>query len=190
LDVNTHLRAAQRDDAEQLARVHLASWKWAYQGLLPDAYLDRLRQDELAARWWRRLAAPEMEEAIQVVDHDGSVGGFITYGSLHDDPSWLGYAGEIYMIYLAPELTGQGLGTRLMRRACEDLEGCRCHWAVVWVLARNHGARAFYEHMGWRLDGRRRWDAFEDRSVPVVRYAKALNPVYDFDSLRQRSPIG
>ena len=36
------------------------------------------------------------------------------------------------------------------------------------------------------LDGERRWDAFGDRSVPVVRYARALNPVFDFGELAGR----
>jgi hypothetical protein len=53
----------------------------------------------------------------------------------------------------------------------------------VWVLARNDRARRFYESEGLRLDGARRWDPFGDRAVPVVRYARALNPVVDFTEL-------
>lgn len=169
--------------------MHLASWRWAYRGLLPDAYLDRMRLDELAARWWRRLAVREMEESIGVVEQDGRVRGFITYGPNRDDPTWLGYAGEIYMLYLEPELTGHGLGAQLMVRACDDLTRYRCHWVVVWVLARNHAARRFYERLGFQLDGARRWDPFADRSVPVLRYAKALNPVFDFESIGRISRI-
>ena len=53
----------------------------------------------------------------------------------------------------------------------------------MWVLARNEGARRFYEREGLRLDGESRWDSFGPRSVPVVRYAKALNPIVDFEAL-------
>lgn len=170
--------------------MHLASWKWAYRGLLPDSYLNRLRHDELAARWWRRLAAVELDEAIRVVEHDSRVGGFVSFGPRHDDATWLGYAGEVYMLYLAPELVGNGLGQELLEQAFEELSRVRCHWVVVWVLAKNERARRFYERAGMRLDGARRWDPFGDRAVPVVRYAKALNPVVDFDGLRSRSRIG
>lgn len=174
--------------------MHLESWRWAYRGLLPDSYLDRLRHDELAARWWRRLAVAE-EESIHVIERfdrksgGGKVGGFVSYGPFRDDSSWLGFAGEVFMLYLEPELVGRGLGRRLMRRATADLSRYGCHWCVVWVLARNTSARRFYEREGFRLDGARRWDPFEDRSVPVVRYARALNPVFDFDSLRRTSRI-
>lgn len=170
-------------DADELARVHLASWRAAYEELLPASYLDGLREDELAARWWRRLAAGEIDEAIRILEVDGRVGGFVTFGPLKDDASWLGYAGEIFMLYLEPALMGHGLGRVLMRRAFDELARCQCHWVVVWVLARNEGARRFYEREGLRLDGSRRWDSFGDRSVPVVRYAKALNPVVDFEEI-------
>ncbi|HJL16857.1 MAG TPA: GNAT family N-acetyltransferase [Sandaracinaceae bacterium LLY-WYZ-13_1] len=184
------MRTAHGGDADELARVHLASWRWAYRGLLPDGYLHRLRQDELAARWWRRLAAGELDESIRVLEHDGQVGGFVSFGPLRDDPTWLGYAGEVYMLYLEPELVGLGLGTALLRRAFDELGRCHCHWVVVWVLAKNERARRFYEREGLQLDGARRWDPFGDRAVPVLRYAKALNPVVDFEALRSRSRIG
>ena len=188
--VHSRVRAAETSDAEQLAKVHLDSWRWAYRGLLPDSYLNRLRQDELAARWWKTLATVDFDEAIRVVECDGEVSGFVTYGPRRDDPTWLGFAGEIYMLYLAPDLVGRGLGNRLLERAFADLARNRCHWVVVWVLAKNERARRFYERSGMQLDGARRWEPFADRAVPVVRYAKALNPVVDFDSIRSRSRIG
>lgn len=188
--VDATVRAAHGGDADALARVHLESWRWAYTGLLPDTYLARLREDELAARWWRRLAAGEMDESIRVLEHGGRVRGFVTFGPLKDDPSWLGYAGEVYMLYLAPELVGQGHGGELLSSAFEELARHRCHWSVVWVLARNERARRFYERAGMRLDGARRWDPFGERAVPVVRYAKALNPVFDWGAVRTRSRIG
>ncbi|MBX3274605.1 MAG: GNAT family N-acetyltransferase [Sandaracinaceae bacterium] len=184
------MRTADSADADALAAVHLESWRWAYRGLLPDRYLRHMRQDDLAAKWWRRLSAGALDEAVLVLEHEDEVGGFVSFGPRVDDPSWLGYAGEIYMLYLAPSLVGRGLGQRLLECAFEDLARARCHWVVVWVLAKNEPARRFYERAGMRLDGARRWDPFGDRAVPVVRYAKAINPVFDFDALRARSRIG
>jgi ribosomal protein S18 acetylase RimI-like enzyme len=118
-----------------------------------------------------------------VLEIDGRVGGFVSFGAQNDDPTWLGYSGEVFMLYLEPELTGMGLGRTLLRRAFDELGRCRCHWVVVWVLAQNQMARRFYEREGMSLDNARRWDPFGDRAVPVVRYAKALNPVFDFGEL-------
>lgn len=188
--MDVRVRAADTADADELASVHLESWRWAYRGLLPDSYLNRLRQDELAARWWRRLAAGTLDEAILVVEEEDRVAGFVTFGPRRDDPTWLGYSGEIYMLYLAPDRVGKGHGQRLLAAAFDDLARFHCHWVVAWVLAKNERARRFYERAGMQLDGARRWDPFGDRAVPVMRYAKALNPVFDFDALRTRSRIG
>lgn len=188
--VEVRVRPAERSDADDLASVHLASWRWAYRGLLPDSYLNRMREDELSARWWRRLASGELEESVRVLEVDGRVGGFVTFGPWRDDPTWLGYAGEIYMLYLAPELVGRGLGAELLFHARDELAKVRCHWVVAWVLARNERARGFYEREGLRLDGARRWDPYGDRAVPVVRYASPLNPVVDFEDLRTHTRIG
>lgn len=181
------VRVAHRSDAPELARVHLESWRWAYRGLLPDGYLSQLRQDELVARWRARLDMADLDESIRVVEREGRVRGFATSGPLRDDPSWLGHAGELYMLYLDPDAVGTGLGRLLLDACFDEMTRCRCHWAVVWVLARNERARRFYERSGLRLDGGRRWSAFGDRAVPVLRYAKALNPVFDFDALRSRA---
>jgi GNAT superfamily N-acetyltransferase len=181
--VEWSIRPAYRGDAEALARLHLRSWRWAYRGLLPDSYLRGLRLDVLAGRWFMRLAGSEAEEAVRVLDVDGRLGGFVTFGPHRDDATWLGYAGEVYMLYLAPELVGHGLGGALLEGALDELTRCRCFWVVLWVLARNERARAFYERHELRMDGAQRWDPFGEQAVPVVRYAKALNPVLDFSAL-------
>lgn len=181
--MDVRVRPADEGDADALARVHLESWRKSYRGLLPESFLASLRHERLAASWWRRLSRDEIDECVRVIEVGGRVGGFVSFGPQHGDASWLGYAGEVYMLYLLPELVGRGHGRALLRRAFDELTRCRCHWVVVWVLANNHRARRFYEREGLRLDGERRWDAFGERAVPVVRYAKALNPVVDFGAL-------
>lgn len=185
--MDARVRPAHEGDADALARIHIASWRRTYRDVLPPEYLAGMHQGDLAMRWWRTLEAGEIDEAIRVVEIDGRVGGFVTFGPQRDDPSWLGYAGEVYMLYLEPELVGLGLGRMLFRRALDELARCRCHWVVVWVLAKNYRARRFYEMESLRPDGARRWDPFADRAVPVVRYARALNPVFDFAAFERRT---
>jgi GNAT superfamily N-acetyltransferase len=177
------VRPALASDADAIARVHLTSWRTTYADVLPGDYLDGLRKQSLASRWMRRLESGEIDEAVRVLEVDGRVGGFVSFGPQKDDPTWLGYSGEVFMLYLEPRLMGRGMGRALLRRAYDELTRCQCHWVVVWVLSRNDGARRFYEREGLALDGARRWDTFGDRSVPVVRYARSLNPVVDFEEL-------
>lgn len=180
------VRNADTKDARALARVHSSSWRWAYRDLLPASYLDGLRPKLLEQRWARKLADGDLEEGVCVAEVDGKVGGFVTFGP-HHDPSWLGYAGEVFMLYVEPELVGQGVGHALLESAFERLEDAQCYWLVVWVLARNERAKGFYERAGLQPDGARRWDPFGERTVPVVRYARALNPLVDLAALSRPS---
>ena len=45
------VRPVTVDDAWGLAAVHVASWQWAYAGLLPAGQLAALSVEDRAARW-------------------------------------------------------------------------------------------------------------------------------------------
>lgn len=178
------IRAAEPDDAQSIAEVHLASWRAAYQGLLPQRYLDRMRVEPLEDRWIQRMRRPlrsgDQGGNLWVVEARGQVVGFVLVGPCLDDASLIGFAGEVLMLYIHPAHQGRGFGRALLMHALEALSGRDYYWCVIWVLAENRGARAFYERMGLRPDGARRRDRFSGQDVAVVRYAKALNPVLDF----------
>jgi hypothetical protein len=68
------IRRAQLADAAALAVVHVASWRRAYGGLLPDAYLDGLDVDRWTTRWEAALAEGDWPRR-------GTVSFDIDYGS-------------------------------------------------------------------------------------------------------------
>ena len=49
------VRSAELDDATAIARVHVATWRSAYRGLLPDEFLASLSQSHYEERWRRSL---------------------------------------------------------------------------------------------------------------------------------------
>ena len=58
--------------------------------------------------------------------------------------------GEIDELYLAPEYQGLGFGRRLFKAVRNDLADRDMDRLVVWALADNERACAFYERMGGR----------------------------------------
>lgn len=175
-------------DSRGIARVHAESWQRTYRDLLPARYLDGLRIPALTTYWHRRITSPAVggkdgRRNIWVAEQDGEVAGFAVIGPCLDEESLIGFSGEVSMLYLRPAHTGRGLGRALLEHCLEVLADREHYWCVVWVLEGNGEARAFYEHMGLRLDGARRFDTFRGKDVPVVRYAVALNPAVDFDTL-------
>ena len=61
------------------------------------------------------------------------------------------YAGEIFELYLAPEFQGLGFGKRLFEVALQDLADHGYGSTVVWALADNDRAMAFYRKLGGKI---------------------------------------
>jgi GNAT superfamily N-acetyltransferase len=143
----------------------------------------------LTARWRQRLRAETRvgyhASDVWVVEDAGRVAGFAQIGPCGGDRSLAGFAGEVYMLYVHPGQTGRGLGRALLGHSLDILAGRGYYWAVIWVLQKNDGARAFYQRAGLRPDGTTRREHFAGRRVPVMRYAKAINQVLDFEALRR-----
>jgi len=182
--VSVSIRFAARHDASGLAAVHVASWRHAYgDGLLPDRYLRSLSIGALTPRWRDRIDAQGGDQAILVAESDGRVLGFACVGLCRDNEDLAYFAGEVTMLYIDPRFHNRGVGAELLEAALCSLEDAGLTWAVVWVLEGNVEARTFYERQGMQQDGAFRTDLIAGHPVPVVRYARAINPAVDLDDL-------
>ncbi len=131
-------------DAEELARVHVASWRETYRGLLPDAFLARMSEPGFARRFRRGLTEPGDSLTLAAADRYGLV------GYLQGGASRRGIAGEaeIATLYVLRQAQGQGLGGRLMSDAARVLAAQGSRSLMISVLRDNIRARGFYEHLG------------------------------------------
>jgi ribosomal protein S18 acetylase RimI-like enzyme len=149
------IREATAIDAESIARVRVASWRASYRGIIDDAYLDALSVDAGRDRYLRTFdPAPAAGFTRVAADDDGRVVGFAT-GGVARGPGAARRQGEVWMIYLMPDAQRHGLGTRLMRSMARGLDRRGLGSMVVWALARNDPARAFYERLGGRVAAER-----------------------------------
>lgn len=141
------VRAATAADADAIAQVHTESWQHAYRGLFPEEYLVSLDWRSRRTFWRNELSAANLPGRVAVLD-GGSRGilGFAAAGPARDEDLESG-SDELYAIYLDPTVWRMGWGSRL---AAEVLEA---RPTVVWVLADNNRARAFYARMAFRADG-------------------------------------
>ncbi|HEX5937279.1 MAG TPA: GNAT family N-acetyltransferase [Actinomycetota bacterium] len=168
------IRAATPEDARAIAMVHVASWRAAYRGLLPDAYLDRLSVDEREAQRREHLDDPSSERGTLVAEEDGRIVGFATFGPSRDEDAPPG-TGEVPAIYLDPGVVGTGVGRALFAEAASGLRNAGFTRATLWVLGANERARLFYERAGWTLDGATSRHDFDCANEPMVRYAVDLS---------------
>ena len=165
------IRRARPEDARAVAEVHVGSWRHAYRGLLPDAYLDRLSVEDREAMW--REAFGEPDEGAFVAESDGRIVGFAAFGPSRDEDAGDGI-GEIPAIYVEPSTVGRGVGRELIEAATAALREAGHRRATLWVLEANERARRFYEKAGWAWDGTVDRHDFDCANEPVVRYAVDL----------------
>lgn len=140
------IRPAILADAAAIARVHVASWRATYPGLILDAVLANLSEERHAAHWEQTLSAPQAPECVFVAeDEAGVIVGFASGGPTRsEDPA---YAGELYTLYLLPAAQGQGLGKALLRAVARNLAARAMHSLIVWALKGNPACQ-FYAAQG------------------------------------------
>lgn len=144
------IRSAELRDVSALVRVHAASWRTTYAGLVEDAFLDRLERElDLRIEQRReRVARPDAAVWVACTPKDHVVG-FIDGGPIREPLE--AYDQELYAIYLLQGWQGMGIGRALIRQLARHLESNGGQKLLVWVLKENSSGRSFYERLGGRL---------------------------------------
>jgi len=137
------IRPARVGDAEGIANAHDAAWRDAYRGVIPGVELERMIARR-GPRWWN--GAIESGAGLLVAVFDEEIVGYALFGR-NRTPS-MPYSGEILEIYLVPKCQGLGLGRRLFNAARRELAEHGYLSLIVWALADNEKALAFYRRMG------------------------------------------
>ena len=148
------IRTAQPGDAGRIAEVHVATWRVAYAGMLPDPVLLGLKSATERAYWRRAIAAGAHDCSVYVAaSEDGDIFGYGSAGPAR--ANGLPFAGEIYTLYVTPDHQGRGLGRGLLHAMFDRMRRQGKASAMLWVLAANP-ARFFYRAMGGTLVAERR----------------------------------
>lgn len=138
------IRDAKRKDAEGIARVHEAAWRSTYQGIIPHLHLEKI----IAHRgpgWWERSLTRGRTETL-ILTYQDQPQGYVSFGAARALRT--GATGEIFELYLAPSFQGLGLGKRLFVAAHQALKKRGHSSLIVWSLAENESACAFYGRLG------------------------------------------
>lgn len=136
------IRPATLTDAYCISRVQVETWRSAYRGIVPDAYLAGLSTEQRALRWRERLST---SERILVAELNGEVVGFVSGGAVHEQ--FEGYDAELHAIYLLERSQRTGIGTNLLIELARRLDEAGFKSMLVWLFEANRASR-FYEKLG------------------------------------------
>lgn len=135
------LRPVRPADASAVARVYVDTWRDAYRGLIPQAYLDSMSHALHERRWRQAFAAGGWGFVAEL---DRRIVGFASGGRCRSRGRW---SGELFVLYVLPPWQGRGVGRALFDATYFELARRGHPDMLVWVLSTNP-ARRFYEHLG------------------------------------------
>ncbi|ASU38032.1 GNAT family N-acetyltransferase [Herbaspirillum sp. meg3] len=139
------VRRATVDDAALIAQVRIDSWRAAYRGMIPDAYLDGMKVGDSTRMWTRVLSAASDAACTFVAEVDGELVGFAAGITLAERK--LDFDAELTALYVLPSAQRAGIGRRLLTEVVATLGAAGAPNMLVWVLAQNKKARDFYAHL-------------------------------------------
>lgn len=147
------IRWAQLEDIRDLSLVHSEAYRNAYQGIIPDKYLNQVTPKVREKYFYTALT--QGEERIAIAIHDKKTVGCMILKACGDD-DLQSHSGEIAAIYLLQNYRDIGLGKTLLKWGIEKLKAFGCTTVAIWVLRENHKAIRFYEKQGFTRDGAER----------------------------------
>ena len=131
------IRKATRSDFQDIAAVHVESWKDTYSDVLPAEFMAGQIERELARHW--RETEIQNQDIVLVAEQDSLVG-FVAV--------WCRPVPFIDNLHVKPSHRSKKLGTALMQAAVKELIHKGHKAGYLWVFERNEKAIRFYDRLG------------------------------------------
>ncbi len=152
------MRPALPDDAAEIARIQLVTWRTAYRSALPAAVLDDWDEDAAAASWRSAITSPPTPgHGVVVALERNVVVGFAAFGPAElaageqVDPA--GPTAEVGTLLVEPRWGRRGHGSRLLAAVSDVASSGGVARLQVWLLEGDRVSAGFYESAGWAPDG-------------------------------------
>ena len=169
------VRPMQTDDIPAVAETHVAAWQAAFRGILPDAVLDNLTQEEFVGIWQEIIERPNRTNLV--VEEDGRAVGFVAYGPVSGGElgqSAVAAATEIYGIYTHPRCWRSGVGGKLLEAVIALVKPAGINRIVLWTMTENAVSRGFYEKYGFGLSGKTRRSRRYEKEFEEVEFVRLV----------------
>ncbi|MEV5140239.1 GNAT family N-acetyltransferase [Streptomyces syringium] len=167
------VREMAETDIEAVSGIRVTGWQTAYAGVVPQPYLDAMTVEDDARQrrtWFTRSRGRVLD--LVAVDEGANPVGWASLGRYRGEGERR--PGELYALYVRPDVIGTGVGRRLLQEAHRHAVARRFDNMLLWVLRDNPRARRFYETAGYAADGAVQSDLYGEVELTEVRYRRAL----------------
>jgi ribosomal protein S18 acetylase RimI-like enzyme len=176
-----YVRPARPDDAGDIARIQLTTWRVAYRRLLPRHALDRLDEPWLRERWRGAIEQPPSDRHRVLVGTEQSADrppvtvGFAATGPADeaalapDEQPLPPRTAAVTDLLVEPRWGRRGHGSRLLAASVDLWRADGFTHAVAWAYRDDVATRRFLGSAGWEPDGASRALDVDDLLVPQMR---------------------
>jgi len=143
--MNCLIRKGTKEDCKAIAHIITVGWNEAYKGLVPNSFLEELKnnEDERVKQSYDKF--DENDNNQYVLEIDNEVVGFVKFGiSSYEDYQ---DCGEIFALYIMSEYKGNGFGRKLVDIAKNELKSMGYNKMVIACLKENV-SNEFYKYIG------------------------------------------
>lgn len=181
-----YVRPARLQDAGEIARIQLATWRAAYRRILPRQVLDNLDEAWLARRWTAAVHEPpsvahRVLVAVEQAEQSYLVG-FAAFGPADaeaeapEEPAEALGPGVVAItdLLVEPRWGRRGHGSRLLAAAVDHWRDDGFTRAVAWAFDGDAATRSFLTGAGWEPDGAARALDVDDMLVAQLRLHVAV----------------
>ena len=162
------IRKATLNDAEQIAKVHVASWKMTYKGFLSESFLENVTPESRYILWRKNIH--DSNKIILVLEKNAEIIGFVA-GDRVKSGEYEQYDGDLTALYFKKEEQGKGYGKRLLHELLTEFTKRGYRNCIVKVLKESN-YKIFYEKLGAVHIGDQPLDGFGNLTLSTYAWEK------------------
>jgi len=178
------VRPARPEDAGEIARIQVATWRVAYRRMLPRHVLDGLDEGWMAERWSAAIETPPSPRHRVLVAYEQAeqsyLVGFAASGPADEqalapeEPPLPESVAAVTDLLVEPRWGRRGHGSRLLAATVDLWREDGFEAAVAWAYDADAATRTFLTSAGWEPDGAGRALDVDDMLVYQLRLHVAL----------------
>ncbi len=160
-----NVRKARLSDIQEIALIHVQSWKSAFKGLMPDRYINSYTLVDRETEWLSILDSGS--ESVIIAEENNKLVGFLSFSK---NVNFL----YLSKLYLCPSIYGKGVGCLLMKQLESDAQLACIDLIRLYVLDSNQSAIKFYSKQGFEFGDGFESEEFEGETIIDLLMEKRL----------------
>ena len=175
------VRNARPEDAPEIARIQLATWRTAYRRMFPPHVLAQLQESDLTQSWAEAIESPPSPRhrvliSVEQNESANEVVGFAAAGPADEqalapeEPPLPDDVAAVIDLLIEPRWGRRGHGSRLLAATVDLWREDGFKRAVAWAYEQDQAMQKFLASAGWEPDGAGRALDVDDMLVPQFRF--------------------